>query len=102
MLLAASRNLHVGVTVRRGARVLARRGFAATQHARYVTLRLSDRRLRELARRRATTLTVEISAAGAPTVRRRVVVVRAASRAVAEPLAVQHHIQDERPGRDRP
>ena len=77
-LLAASRNLHVGVTVRRGARVLARRGFAATQHARYVTLRLSDRRLRELARQRATTLTVEISAAGAPTVRRRVVVVRAA------------------------
>ena len=40
MLLAASRDVHVDVTVRRGARVLARRGFAATQRARYVTLRL--------------------------------------------------------------
>ena len=74
VLLAASRHVHVGVTVRRGARVLARRGFAATQRARYVTLRLPNRELRELARRRATTLTVEISAAGAATVRRRMVV----------------------------
>ena len=78
VMLAASRAVHVVVTVRRGARVLARRGFAASKRARYIALRLPERRLRELARRPFTTLTVEISAAGARTVRRRVVVVRAA------------------------
>ena len=74
VMLAASRAAHVDVTVRRATRVLARRRFAATPRARPVTLRLSRRRLRELARQRATTLTVETSAAGAGTVRRRVVV----------------------------
>jgi hypothetical protein len=77
VMLAASRAVHVDVTVRRGARVLAHRGFAATRRARSVTLRLSRRRLRELARRRATTLIVETSAAGAGTLRRRIVVVSA-------------------------
>jgi hypothetical protein len=72
--LGASRGVHVDVTVRRGTRVLARRRFAATRRARSVTLRLSRRALRELGRRRATTLTVETSAAGAATVRRRIVV----------------------------
>ena len=74
VMLAASRAVHVDVTVRRGARVLARRGFAATRRAGYVTLRLPRAQLRELARRRATTLTVETSAAGAGTLRRRIVV----------------------------
>ena len=72
--LGASRAVRVDVTVRRGARVLARRRFAATPRARSVTLRLPKRHLRELARRRATALTVETSAAGAGTVRRRIVV----------------------------
>jgi hypothetical protein len=74
VMLGASRAVHVDVTVRRGTRVLARRRFAATPRARYVTLRLAQRQLRELARRRATTLTVETSAAGAGTVRRQIVV----------------------------
>jgi hypothetical protein len=74
VMLGASRAVHVNLTVRRGARVLARRRFAATPRARSVTLRLPRRALRELARRRATTLTVETSAAGAGTVRRRTVV----------------------------
>ena len=74
VMLAASPDVHVKVTVRRGTRVLTRRGFAATRRARYVTLRLAQRQLRELARRRATTLTVETSAAGAGTLRRRIVV----------------------------
>ena len=74
VMLAASRAVRVDVTVRRGARVLARRGFAATRRARYVTLRLPGAQLRELARRRATTLTVETSVAGAGTLRRRIVV----------------------------
>jgi hypothetical protein len=74
VLLRASRDVHVDVTVRRGTRVLVRRRFAATRRARHVTLRLPQRRLRELARQRATTLTVETSAAGARTVRRRIVV----------------------------
>ena len=78
VMLAASRDVHVDVTVRRGTRVLTRRRFAATRRARYVTLRLPERQLRALARRRATTLTVETSAAGAATVRRRIVVLGAA------------------------
>jgi len=72
--LAASRDVQVGVTVRRGTRVLARGAFAATRRAKHVTLRLSGRQLRELARRSATTLTVEISAAGASSLRRQIVV----------------------------
>jgi hypothetical protein len=76
--LAASHGVRVNVTVRRGTRVLARRAFAATKRARYVALRLSRRQLRELARRRSTTLTIEISAAGAGSLRRRIVVLRAA------------------------
>jgi hypothetical protein len=76
--LGASRDVHVDVTVRRGARVLARRRFAATRRARHVTLRLPQRHLRELARQRATTLTVTTSAPGAGTVRRRIVVLGAA------------------------
>ena len=74
VMLGASRAVHVDVTVRRGTRVLARRRFAATPRARSVTLRLAQRQLRELARRRATTLTVETSAARAVTVRRQIVV----------------------------
>ncbi|HMI70396.1 MAG TPA: hypothetical protein VK510_10415, partial [Solirubrobacteraceae bacterium] len=74
VMLGASREVHVDVTVRRGTRVLARRRFAATPRARSVTLRLPQRHLRELARRRATTLTVETSSPGAGTVRRRIVV----------------------------
>jgi hypothetical protein len=76
--LTASRDVHVDVTVRRGTRVLARRGFAATRRAKHVTLRLAKRQLRDLARRRATTLTVEISAPGARTLRRQIVILRAA------------------------
>jgi hypothetical protein len=64
--------------LRRGTRLLTRRGLTAAQHARRVTLRLSKRQHRDLGRRRATTLAVEISAEGSATVRRRVVVVRAA------------------------
>ena len=75
--LAVSRGVHVHVTVRRGSRVLARRAFAATKRARYVALRLSKRQLRDLARRRSTTLTIEISAPGAGSLRRRIVVLRA-------------------------
>jgi hypothetical protein len=74
VLLGASRAVHVDVTVRRGTRVLTRRRFAASPRARHVTVRLPQRHLRELARRRATTLTVETSAPGAGTVRRRIVV----------------------------
>jgi hypothetical protein len=74
VMLGASGDVHVDVTVRRGTRVLVRRRFAATRRARRVTLRLPQRHLRELARRRATTLTVETSARGAGTVRRRIVV----------------------------
>lgn len=77
VMLAASPDVHVDVTVRRGTRVVTRRRFAATRRARYVTLRLPQRQLRDLARRRATTLTVETSAAGAATLRRRIVVLRA-------------------------
>jgi hypothetical protein len=77
VMLAASPDVHVNVTVRRGTRVLTRRRFAATRRARYVTLRLAQRHLRELARRRATTLIVETSAAGAGTLRRRIVVLHA-------------------------
>jgi hypothetical protein len=77
VMLAASRAVRVDVTVRRGTRVLTRRAFAATGRARHVTLRLSQRQLRELARRRTSTLTVETSAPGAGTLRRRIVVVRA-------------------------
>jgi len=76
--LAASRAVHVDVTVRRGTRVLARRGFAAARRVKHVTLRLAKRQLRDLARRRATTLTVEISSPGARTLRRQIVVLRAA------------------------
>jgi hypothetical protein len=75
--LAASRDVRVAVTVRRGTRVLTRRRFAATRRARYVVLRLPERQLRALARRRATTLTVETSAAGAGTVRRRIIILGA-------------------------
>jgi hypothetical protein len=57
--------------------VLTRRAFAATKRARYVALRLSKRQLRDLARRRSTTLTIEISAPGAGSLRRRIVVLRA-------------------------
>jgi hypothetical protein len=74
VMLGASRAVHVDVTVRRGTRVLARRRFAATPRARSVTLRLPRRHVRELARQHATTLIVETSAAGAGTVRRRIVV----------------------------
>ena len=74
VMLAASRDLRVDVTVRRGTRVLTRRRFAATRRALYVTLRLPERQLRALARRRTTTLTVETSAAGAGTLRRRIVI----------------------------
>ena len=73
-MLAASRAVHVDVTVRRGARVLARRGFAATRRAQVRHAASARAQLRELARRRATTLTVETSAAGAGTLRRRIVV----------------------------
>jgi len=76
--LAASRDVRVGITVRRGTSVLARRGFAVTRRAKHVTLRLAKRQLRDLARRRATTLTVEISAQGARTLRRQIVILRAA------------------------
>jgi hypothetical protein len=76
--LAASRDVRVGVTVRRGTRVLARHGFAATRRARRVALRLTRRQLRDLARRSATTLTVEISAAGAGSLHRRIVILSAA------------------------
>jgi hypothetical protein len=72
--LAASREVRVEVTVRRGTRVLTRRSFTATRRARYVALRLPERQLRALARRRATTLTVETSAAGAGTLYRRIVI----------------------------
>jgi hypothetical protein len=72
--LAASRDVRVGVTVRRGTRVLARGAFAATRSAKHVTVRLSRRQLRKLAGRGATTLTVEISAAGASSLRRQIVV----------------------------
>jgi len=72
--LGASRAVQVDVTVRRTTRVLARRRFAAGRRTRFVTLRLPRRALRELAERRTTTLTVETAAAGAATVRRRVVV----------------------------
>jgi hypothetical protein len=75
--LAAARGVHVHVTVRRGTRVLARRAFAATKRARPVTLRLSRRQLRDLARRRSTTLTIEVSAPGTGSLRRRIVVLRA-------------------------
>jgi hypothetical protein len=75
--LAASRDVRVGVTVRRGTRVLARRGFAAARRVKHVTVRLSKRQLRDLARRRATTLTVAISAPGARTLRRQIVILRA-------------------------
>jgi hypothetical protein len=77
-MVAASRDVHVSVTLRRGTRVWARRGFAATRRAKRVTLRLTKRQLRDLARRSATTLTLEISAAGAATVHRRIVILRAA------------------------
>ena len=77
VMLAASRDVHVDVTVRRGARVLTHRRFAATHRARYVALRLPAQQLRALARRRATTLTVETSAAGAGTLRRQVVILGA-------------------------
>ena len=77
VMLAASRDLHVSVALRRGTSVLARRGFAATRRARRVTLRLTKRQLRDLGRRSATTLTVEISAAGAISVHRRIVILRA-------------------------
>jgi hypothetical protein len=76
--LAASRGVDVGVTVRRGTRVLVRRGFAAKRRVTHVTLRLTKRQLRDLARRRATTLTVEVSAPGARPVRRPIVILRAA------------------------
>jgi hypothetical protein len=76
--LAASRDVRVGLTVRRGTRVLAHRGFAATQRPKDVTLHLSNRQLRDFARRRATTLTVEVSAAGASSLRRRIVILRTA------------------------
>jgi hypothetical protein len=76
VMLAASRAVHVDVTVRRGTSVLIRRRFAATHRARYVALHLPARQLRALARRSATTLTVETSAAGA-TLRRQVVIVGA-------------------------
>ena len=76
--LAASRDVRVGITVRRGTSVLARRGFAVTRRAKHVTLRLAKRQLRDLARRRATTLTVEISAQGARTLRRQIVILRSA------------------------
>jgi hypothetical protein len=72
--LAASRDVQVGVTVRRGTRVLARAAFAATRSAKHVTVRLSRRQLRELAGRGATTLTVEIAAPGARSLRRQIVV----------------------------
>jgi hypothetical protein len=75
--LAASRAVRVEVAVRRGTRVLTRRSFAATRRARYVALRLPERQLRALARRRATTLTVETSAAGAGTQQRRIVILGA-------------------------
>jgi hypothetical protein len=74
VLLGASRDVRIDVAVRRGTRVLVRRRFAATPRARHVTLRLPRRHLRELARQRETTLTIETSAAGARTVRRRIVV----------------------------
>jgi hypothetical protein len=74
LTLAASRDVHVAIAVRRGSRVLAREAFAATRRAKHVTLRLGKRQLRELARRRATTLTVEISAAGASSLRRQIVI----------------------------
>jgi hypothetical protein len=74
VLLAASRDVHVDVMVRRGTRVLAHRRFAAPQRARYVALRLPAPQLRSLARRRTTTLTVETSAPGSGTLRRRVVI----------------------------
>jgi hypothetical protein len=74
VLLGASRDVHVDVTVRRGTRVLVRRRFAANRRARHVTLRLPQRQLRALARRRATTLTVETSAAYGSSLRRRIVV----------------------------
>jgi hypothetical protein len=74
LTLSASRDMPVDVTVRRGTRILVRRTFAATRRAMHVTLRLTRRQLRELARRSTTTLTVEISAAGASTLRRQVVV----------------------------
>jgi hypothetical protein len=76
--VGASRGVRVDVALRRGTRLLTRRGLTAAQHARRVTLRLSQRQLRDLGRRRATTLAVEISAAGSVTLRRRIVVVRAA------------------------
>jgi hypothetical protein len=75
--LAASRDMRVDIAVRRATRLLARRSFAATRRARYVALRLAERQLRALARRRATALTVETSAAGAGTVRRRIVILGA-------------------------
>jgi hypothetical protein len=75
--VAASRGVRVDVALRRGTRLLTRRGLTAAQRARRVTLRLSKRQLRDFDRRRATTLAVEISAAGSVTVRRRIVVVRA-------------------------
>jgi hypothetical protein len=78
VLLGASREVHLDVTVRRGTRVLVRRRFAAARRARRVSLRLPQRQLRALARRRATTLTVETSAADGSRLRRRVVVLGAA------------------------
>ena len=72
--LGASRAVAVNVTIRRGARVLARRRFAATPRRRSIRLRLPRRALRELAHQRATTLIVETSATGAGVVRRRIVV----------------------------
>jgi hypothetical protein len=80
---------------------MTRRRLAATRRARYVTLRLPQRQLRDLARRRATTLTVETSAAGARTLRRRIVVL-GARQGASRRVSVQHHIQGNRPGRDRP
>jgi hypothetical protein len=77
VLLAASRDVHVDVAVRRGARILTHRRFAATHRARYVALRLPAAQLRALARRRTTTLTIETSAPGSGTLRRQVVVLGA-------------------------
>jgi hypothetical protein len=77
MTVAASRGVRVDVALRRSTRLLTRRGLAAAQRARPVTLRLSRRQLRDLGRNSATTLAVEMSAAGSVTVRQRIVVVRA-------------------------
>jgi hypothetical protein len=77
VLLAASRDVHVDVTVRRATRALVHRRFAATHRARTVALRLPASQLRALALRRTTTLTLETSAPGSGTLRRQVVVLGA-------------------------